>query len=193
MKYIKLFENFNEEPYLEDAKWIILSHIGEVKEIEIDPKWNTKNLLKFELSETPSQDKINKCKEHLKEEGFFLSYSSNSTGPWESSDPNYFYTTGLGTLEDWCINWLNDNYGNLNIEKKNGQIYYIDKDRNIIIEYMESLSGYFYINYTKVWSFFVNIINIKSYEIKPIISKWLKDKYNLSNLAPESGIMTTLP
>ena len=34
MKYIKLFENFNNDT-LEDAKWIVISHLGEVKEVEI--------------------------------------------------------------------------------------------------------------------------------------------------------------
>lgn len=67
MKYIKLFENFNND-LLEDAKWIVISHLGEVKEVKI----NAKNLLLFELSEEPSEEQIDKCREHLKEEGFFL-------------------------------------------------------------------------------------------------------------------------
>ena len=186
MKYIKLFEDFNEEPDMYDALQIVITHLGEVEKVDIDPKWNTNNLIKLNRKEERHHTEVEQCEGHLSAERFFLYIAPDIV-------PGDFIIVGVGeSIEDWCINWLNDNYGNLNIEEKDGEIYYIDKDRNVIIKYMKSNSGYYYINFTKVWSFFVNVINMKSHEIKPFISKWLKDKYNLSNLSPESGIMTTL-
>ena len=67
MKYLKLFENFNELD-IQDAKWIVISHLGEVEEIEIDPKWNAKNLFEFELQEIPTKEQIESCIEHLEQE-----------------------------------------------------------------------------------------------------------------------------
>ena len=78
MKYIKLFENFNE-PDILDAKWIVISHLGELENVEINPKWNAKNLLSFELNEEPTKEQIIKCREHLNDEGFFLRIDSKFT------------------------------------------------------------------------------------------------------------------
>ena len=73
MKHIKLFENFNEEPDMYDALQIVITHLGEVDEDEINPIWG-KDILKLELREKPTKDQIKSCEEHLRgwDEGFFL-------------------------------------------------------------------------------------------------------------------------
>ena len=65
MKHIKLFENFSEEPDMYDALQIVIAHLGQVREIKIDPSWNAKNILKLEILENPTEDKIKSCKKHL--------------------------------------------------------------------------------------------------------------------------------
>ena len=124
MKYIKLFENFNEELDIYDAKLIVISHLGEVKEVKIDSKWNAKDILKLELLEEPTDDQIEDCEKHLfpedEEKGFFLHWVMENK-----------VVVGIGrSIEDYCISWLNSNYSGMEavlskslkfLEKKNSK------------------------------------------------------------------------
>lgn len=134
MKYIKLFEDFNEEPYIEYAKSIIISHLGEIEEEgEIDPSRNADNILLIDIPYTISEDEIKeldndvnkivsdeetsektpllKCKEHLEAEGFFLFLTGKD---WQEVKTNVTILVGVGnSFEEWINNWLNDNFGNL--------------------------------------------------------------------------------
>ena len=115
MKYIKLFENFNEEPDMYDALQIVITHLGEVEEVEIDSKWNAKDILRLELLEAPTHDQIKSCKKHLfpedEKEGFFLYMTGTD---WSEVNKNVSVIVGVGSsFEEWVNNWLNDNFGNL--------------------------------------------------------------------------------
>jgi hypothetical protein len=178
MKYLKLFENFNE-PDIQDAKWIVISHLGELENVEIDPKWNAKNLLSFELNEEPTKEQIEKCREHLNDEGFFL------------DDPGFINTNNdiciVGTgnsLKEYCINWLNDNFSDMDVvqsKDKPGYILYRYVDKNNILVY-DKKNEYVYINYNKIWSFFENYFSMESEEIQELTQEWLSEAYNLKGV-----------
>ena len=179
MKYIKLFENFNE-PDIQDAKWIVISHLGEVEKIEIDPKWNAKNLLMFKLSEEPTKEQIIKCREHLNDDGFFL------------DDPGLIgIVVGIGnSVKDYCINWLNDNFSNMDVVKSKDRAGYIlyryaAKD-NILVYYKKNEDVY--INYNKIWSFFESYFSMEYKEIQELTEEWLSEAYNLKGVTTQNVV-----
>lgn len=177
MKYLKLFENFNEEPYIEEAKWIIISHLGEVEEIEIDPKWNAKDILKLKLDQTPDQENIDWCKKHLEEEGFFLNIKKDVC------------TITTIPVTEYCIKWLNENFSNLEVvqskEQKDWTLYrYVVKD-NILI--YDRKTSEVYINYDKIWSFFESYFYMEYTEIQALTQEWLSETYKLKDVTTIFG------
>jgi hypothetical protein len=175
MKYIKLFENFDGGTHIEDAKWIVISHLGELEEIEIDPKWNAKNLFEFELQKIPTEEQIEKCRQHLREEGFFLDINENSIAG----------ITGVGkSLKDYYINWLNENFSNMDIFESKDRpgfiLYrYVAKD-NVFI--YDKKNAEVYINYNKIWSFFESYFSMEYKEIQELTEEWLSEAYNLKGV-----------
>jgi hypothetical protein len=112
MKYIKLFEHFNEDVDIYDAKYIVISHLGEVIHDEDNHKCdNEKDILIFTVIGEPTEDQIKSCTEHLKEEGFFLFITGKD---WDVSDDDTSILVGVGnSFDEWIDNWLNRNFGNL--------------------------------------------------------------------------------
>ena len=172
MKYIKLFENFNE-PDIQDAKWIVIRYLGELETIEIDPKWNAKNLLMFNLLEEPTSEQIESCREHLNDEGFFLSTN------------NDICIVGIGnSVKDYCINWLNDNFSDMDVvqsKDKPGYILYRYVGKNNILVY-DKKNALVYINYNKIWSFFKRCFSMGDKEIQELTEEWLREAYNLKGV-----------
>ena len=190
MKYIKLFEHFNEETHIEDAKWIVISHLGEVEEVDIDPKYKVNNLLKLNRLEKRHFSELKKCEEHLKSEGFFLYLPPNRV-------PDDLIIVGVGeSIKEWSINWLNTNFGNLEAIQKNDKIYYIDGKRKPLFYYykkdQESKNGYYYISYYEIWSFFQSDFGLVYTEIQDLMTTWLRETYKLSELTPVKGSSTAV-
>jgi hypothetical protein len=180
MKYIKLFENFNENLKIEDAKWIIISHLGEVKEVEINPKYNAKNLLMFELLEEPTDDQIKNCREHLfpedEEKGFFLD------DPYTDEDFKVYCLVGIGkTIKEYCINWLNDNFSNMEaVPSKNFPntvLYRHDLKDNVLL--YDKTNNKVYVNYRKIYAFFEYYFGLDEKEILDITLEWVKQNVRL--------------
>ena len=190
MKYLKLFENFNE-PDIEDAKWIIIRYLGEVETIEIDPKWNAKNLLSFVLLEKPTRDEIINCREHLKDEGFFLHIPENNID-------SKFIIVGIGeTLEEYLTKWLDDNFGNL--KKINyGTTAFFTEDHSLtkidvtdiprsVIFYTDPVSlSYTFtkVNWEKLWQFLDHDLFLNRDQIREILKKWIEKTYGLEDIPP---------
>jgi len=182
MKYIKLFENFNNDT-LEDAKWIIISHLGEVIEVEIDPKWNAKNLLKFELYEEPTENQIESCREHLKKEDLFLTgFDFVEFDPYTDEDFKVYCLVGIGkTIKEYCINWLNDNFSNMEaVPSKNFPntvLYRHDLKDNVLL--YDKTNNKFYVNYRKIYAFFEYYFGLDEKEILDITLEWIKQNVRL--------------
>jgi hypothetical protein len=179
MKYIKLFENFNEDLNIEDAKWIIISHLGEVKEIEIDPKWNAKELIMFKLNKRSTEEQIESCREHLKEEGFFLYTKKKKC------------VVGIGnSVKEYCINWLNDNYSNMEVVASKDYpgcfLYRFEPNDNILF-YRNKFND-FLVRYDKIWLFFIEYFGLEEQEIKEITKEWISETYNLTDVKTDRTV-----
>jgi hypothetical protein len=189
MKYLKLFENFNDDLDIYDAKQIVITHLGEIKEIDITKYVTNNDLLKFELREKPTEDQIESCREHLfpeyEEKGFFLDIQYNF------SIMKIFIVVGVGnSLEEYCIKWLNEKFGNLKKVDSVKKINYVDDNNNIIFMYykiIESGDNYL-INNDLVWSFLYSILGNNFNKTQDLISTWLEEKYELTELVPFSWI-----
>jgi hypothetical protein len=177
MKHIKLFEDFSEEPDMYDALQIVMAHLGQVREIKIDSSCNAKNILKLEILENPTEDKIKSCKKHLasNEEGYdFFLYIPNLVF-------NDFIIVGVGnSIEEYLIKWLNENFGDLEPIKKENKTYYVDKD---------NLAAFYYPNDEKYVTFFTNdiILSFLSLisgmligKLQEITKNWIEDRFKLS-------------
>ena len=76
-----------------------------------------------------------------------------------------------------------DQFNNLTPVEMNNKIYYVDKDGLFLFYYFPNDKNV-YINYERIWSFFYDVIGLKSIEIQDIIKNWLEKNYNLSGLKP---------
>jgi hypothetical protein len=194
MKYIKLFENFNNDT-LEDAKWIIISHLGEVEDVEIDSKWNAKDILRLELLEAPTEDQIKRCEEHLKEEGFFLFMAGTD---WSKENENVSIIVGVGSsLEDGVTKWLDDNFSNLkrvdygttaffteDHSLTEIDIYNIPKSVIIYLDPNYRLSNFTKVNWSKLWQFLDHDLFLNRDQIRDILKNWIEKTYGLKDIPP---------
>ena len=184
MKHNKLFENFNQETDMYDALHIVISHLGEVEEVEIDPKWNVKNLLKLNRLDGIKEGnniKVEKCRKHLEEEGFFLYEPPNRV-------PGDFILVGIGnSIKEYCINWLNENFSGMDVVPSklhtNYMLYRYEPKSNILFYNKEKETVY--IHRALIWSFFENILCIDYNTIGEITMEWLSETYNLKGVDTE--------
>lgn len=192
MKYIKLFEDFNEELDIYDAKQIVISHLGEVKEVEIDDnKWNANDILILELLEEPTDKQIVDCKKHLfpeyEEKGFFLHRIFEHD--WAAME--YKFVVGIGrSIEDYCISWLNSNYSDMksveseSLKSIDHRLYRYNKkgltiptsEDNVLL--YDKTNNKVYVN-TNIWAFFQEYFDLDEEEIKEILDTWVRETYKL--------------
>lgn len=179
MKYIKLFENFNnEEDILEEIKWVL---------VELD---NNPELLRNELNgnllfykvDLGYTDEENRTAEfRLKDLGYeILTYTKYGMVLIKS---DYFEDK---TIEGVCLQWLNEKFGNLKEVDNNRKINYVDDNGNIIIMYYKEKDkdDNFLINQDLVWSLFNIGFKLNYNNTQEIISIWLKETYNLTGMQP---------
>jgi len=180
MRYIKLFENFDASS-IEDAKWIVIHHLGEVD--SVDYTYSSNGIIKIDLSYISqdywfSEDGVNKledCKNHLKEEGFFLHFSNIITG---------VIVVGIGeSVSDYCSKWLNDNWSDLEIVEsvdEPGSLLFKKEgyDDNVIYYNGNGYSPSAYI-IKEIWDFFMSYIVLDSQIIRYIINNWLSEVWDL--------------
>lgn len=178
MQHIKLFENFNQ-PDLKDAKWIIISHLGEVSDLSIDPKYKANDLLLFELEKIPNEEDIESCKNHLQSEGFFMEI-------WAKKCLVSFGSS----IKDYIEKWLDDNFSNLEMIEGDERCYYVrDGVPLLYIDYDNDSE--IYVNF-ELWGFLTNFLTLTLFDLShdeksSIFKKWLEDNYNIKGLDPVSG------
>ena len=181
MKYIKLFENFNEELDLYDAKQIVISHLGEVKEVKIDSKWNAKDILILDLLEEPTDDQIESCEKHLfpeyEEKGFFLHRIFEHD--WAAMENKF--VVGIGrSIKDYCISWLNSNYSGMEaVLSKSfpGTVLYRYNEKDNVLLY-DKTNNKVYLN-TNIWAFFEHYFDLDEEDIQEITDEWVRETYKL--------------
>ena len=167
MKYIKLFENFDDR---EDPKFIIITHLGEVDEVETD----NKNIRLFNLRDIADntkqsyEDKIKSCYSHLKEAEYFM----------------YIF-------DEFCIvinSDLNIINSKFDIRDNEAKVLYVDDEEEVIFYHYKEIDTFHshmvrttrcYFNYDLIWSFFQNEMNIRDNEIGEMMAFWIKDFYDI--------------
>lgn len=185
MKYIKLFENFdNIEDVLEDIKWILV-------ELDDNPE-----LLRNELNGNLLFYKVNN--DYTAEENRTAEFRLNDIGyeflTWRLPDTNhgkviiksdYFKEK---TIKGVCLQWLNEKFGNLKEVDDNRAINYVDDNGNKIIRFykQKDKGDNFLINQDLVWSLFNSGFRLSYYLTQEIISIWLKETYYLTGMEPFS-------
>jgi hypothetical protein len=86
------------------------------------------------------------------------------------------------TYQDNPLEFLN-NFNNLTPVEIGSMIFYVDKDRlPLFMHYQDIKDRYIYINYNRIWSFFLDVIGLNDKKIQNIIKTWLEETYNLSGL-----------
>jgi len=68
---------------------------------------------------------------------------------------------------------------------KNGEVYYVDKDRKpLFFHYQDSKSGSIWFNYDRIWSFFEEFFLMEYKEIQGILKGWLEETYKIKGFTP---------
>ena len=189
MKYIKLFENFNnEEDILYDIEDILTvlnppstgSSKPELLRNELDG-----NLLFYKVDNNYTIEDYQTAEFRLNDIGYEIL-------TWRLPDTNhgmvliksdYFKEK---TIKGVCLQWLNEKFGNLKEVYDNRKINYVDDNGNIIIMYYKEKDkdDNFLINQDLVWSLFNIGFKLNYNNTQEIISIWLKETYNLTGMQP---------
>jgi len=202
MKYIKLFENFDSNEdflMLEDAKQIIITHLGEIKEVDlrniddddVNPHMSDELISKvrvYKLLDSPNVRNLESCEEHLEADIKGLFWNINLD--WYTGK---ICVVGVGkSVEEFCLEWLRERFEGAEkyVNEKENQVFYYDKDKNGVSNYDGGISilyyyendgqdKYCYINQGKIWRFLRGTLGLEDYQIRSILSKWLIDKFGL--------------
>jgi len=76
---------------------------------------------------------------------------------------------------------------------RNGRVYYVDKDRNLLFYYYQNIKNdYIWVNYDRIWSFFEEFFLMKEQEIQGILKDWLEETYKIKGFTPDMGFGWTL-
>ena len=189
MKYIKLFENFDSDDMLEDAKQILMAHLGELKEVDLknlgdyNPHMSDELISKvrvYKLLDSPNVKDLKSCEAQLKEdtEGLFCNINLD----WYNGK---VAVIGIGkSVEDFCLDWLRERFENANKYTNKGQTFYLDKNNDggvSILHYYEDdvQDKSCYISYNKIWGFLKDTLALEDSQIRSILSKWLLEKFGL--------------
>ena len=89
-------------------------------------------------------------------------------------------------LETIAIDWLNKNYNHLEpfyMEKYPDYIFYMKNGRCILQHNMKS--GYVFVSYSEIWSFFEGMFSMSNQQIKDITKIWVEEHYNKSVIINE--------
>ncbi len=83
-------------------------------------------------------------------------------------------------LERVVINWLNDNYGDLEIfETKDYPDYIFYRRGDKVIFNYNKKNGIVYINYEEIWLFFESFFGMNYQQIQDVTKLWVEEHYNL--------------
>jgi hypothetical protein len=78
-----------------------------------------------------------------------------------------------------------EQFNDLTPIKKDGIIYYVDKDRMPLFYYTKNRkNGKVFIDYYRIWLYFSYILGLNPDKVQAIMSKWLEETYNIKGLTP---------
>ena len=189
MKWIKLFEEFDSD-MLEDAKHIMISHLGEMEEIDFiggDLQVEMSDSLRerirvYRLLESPNVKDLKACEEHLKDETEGVFWNVNLD--WYRGK---IAVVGIGrSIEEFLGEWLRERFSastcffrELTLERN--QVFYYDKNGSGVFYYYEedSQDKSAHVSFQKIWGFFQMVLGLEDSQIKKIVKDWLWDGFGL--------------
>jgi hypothetical protein len=90
------------------------------------------------------------------------------------------YVITESRLEKLAINWLNNNYGDLDLihtEKTPLSNFYM-KNKNVIFDYRIKTKEIFIT--MDIWNFLKNFLSMEYKEISKLLIKWVEDNFNIN-------------
>ena len=195
MKRIKLFENFDSNEdflMLEDAKQIIITHLGEIKEVDlrniddddVNPHMSDELISKvrvYKLLDSPNVRNLESCEGHLEADIKGLFWNINLD--WYTGK---ICVVGVGeSVEEFCLEWLRERFKNTEkYTNDENKTFYLERGYSggvSILYYYENdgQDKYCYINQGKIWRFLRGTLGLEDYQIRSILSKWLLEKFGL--------------
>ena len=201
MKYIKLFENFNnEEDILYDIEHILTGlnppSSGSSKPELLRNELNG-NLLFYKVDNNYTPEDYKTAIKRLVDLDYeILTDTSHGIVNANNLDEDSQFTLIKSdyfkdkTIEGVCLQWLKEKFGNLKEEDDNRAINYVDDNGNKIIRFYKQRDkgDNYLINQDLVWSLFNKIFRLSYNNTQEIISIWLKETYNLTKMQPFSWI-----
>jgi hypothetical protein len=208
MKYLKLFENFNNEDVLYDIEHILVtlnpSDTDSAKPKLLRSELNN-NLLSYQLDQNYSKEDLITAISRLDELGYRILYEDEIVDVQDEKKLDYLLR-GVEiitlvksdyfedkSIKEICIEWLNDNFSNMNTvpSRTTGRILYRNNEENIIL-YDKKIYKV-YTGYSKIWSFFDDFFLLENKEIENIIIMYFYEKYKIRVdtvvLVPELSII----
>ena len=189
MKWIKLFEEFDSD-MLEDAKHIMISHLGEMEEIDFiggDLQVEMSDSLRerirvYRLLESPNVKDLKACEEHLKDETEGVFWNVNLD--WYRGK---IAVVGIGrSIEEFLGEWLLERFSGLKKQVREltgdrNQVFYYDKNGSGVFYYYEedSQDKSVHVSFQKIWGFFQTVLGLEDSQIKKIVKDWLWDGFGL--------------
>ncbi len=176
MKYLKLFENFDGE----DPKWILTSALDPivVDEVTFDEKYKDTSMFRlFQLSEFPTQEKLDHLESWLEDEGYYSTIKNNKVIVTEKP------------LEEAYVDWLKANYsgmkavGSKELFLGRRVLYRYEPGDNILVYDKDSLVVS--VRWDLIWSFFTSNFGMKSKGIGAVVEDWLDEAYGLVAVTTE--------
>lgn len=206
MKYLKLFENFDDILYdIEDILVTLNPSDTDSAKPELLRSELNNNLLSYQLDQNYSKEDLITAIERLYELGYRILYEDEIVDVQDEKKLDYLLS-GVEiitlvksdyfedkSIKEICLEWLNENFSNMNTvpSRTTGRILYRNNEENIIL-YDEKIYK-IYTGYYKIWSFFDDFFHLENKEIENIIKEWLNEKYKLRVativLVPEFSII----
>ena len=83
------------------------------------------------------------------------------------------------------MEFLKDNFDNLQKVIKGNKTFYVDSDRKPIFMYrQDEENGRVWVNFHRIWSVLREEFGLNYTEIQELIKRWLGETYNLGGLTP---------
>ena len=93
-------------------------------------------------------------------------------------------------LDGVGLNWLNKNYGNLELfetEKYPDYIFHMKNGKCILQHNKEN--GRVYVSYSEIWSFFESYFGMNFQQIQDLTKQWVEEQYKLGVTTITNGHM----
>lgn len=188
-----MFEDFSSDA-LEDAKYILISHLGELSEVDfiggdlqVEMSESLKERIRvYTLQGSPNVRDLRACEEHLREETEGVFWNVNLD--WYSAGGKVAIIGIGGSVEEFLGEWLRERFSGMkrhvrDLEKvgERNQIFYLDKNGSGVLYYYENdrQDKSVYVSFQKIWGFFQTILCLEDSQIRKILHSWILEEFGL--------------